>query len=262
MIFKQFRFEPLGHASYLIGCPESAEATIVDPSEDLGPDSYILEAADLGLTITTVVETHIHADYISAARSLAAASGTQLKLHESARVAYPFEALSDGSKVVIGNIELECVHTPGHTDEHVAFIGRDRSRSDEDWFVLTGDSLLVGDVGRPDLSTGPRDDAEVDRRARLLFQSITSRLLTLDDHVEVAPAHFGGSRCGGVNLSGKAVSTIGFERKNNHALRASTEDDFVRFLSETLRPAPDDHERIKAMNAGAETPQGLHDLAR
>jgi glyoxylase-like metal-dependent hydrolase (beta-lactamase superfamily II) len=126
--------------------------------------------------------------------------------------------------------------------------------------VLTGDSLLVGDVGRPDLSIGPSDDSEIDRRARLLYRSIDTRLLTLDDMVEVHPAHFGGSRCGGVNLSGKSVSTIGFERKNNQALHARNEDDFVRFLSETLRPAPDDHERIKMINAGIDS-RDLHSVA-
>jgi glyoxylase-like metal-dependent hydrolase (beta-lactamase superfamily II) len=260
VIFKQFRFEPLGHASYLIGCGETGHAAVVDASDDLGAESYILEAADLGLTITHVVETHIHADYISAARALAADTGAPLELFESAAVGYPFEPLADGSSVVVGKIELRCAHTPGHTDEHVAFIGRDRTRSDEDWFVLTGDSLLVGDVGRPDLSIGLRDDAEIERRAQLLYHSITTTLLTLDDQVEVWPAHFGGSRCGGVNLSGKATSSIGFERRNNQALRARSEDDFVRFLSETLRPAPDDHERIKAINAGIDA-RDLHSVA-
>jgi glyoxylase-like metal-dependent hydrolase (beta-lactamase superfamily II) len=253
VIFKQFRFEPLGHASYLIGCGDSGQAAIVDPSADLGAESYILEAADLGLTITHVLETHIHADYISAARAVAADTGAPLELFESAAVDYQFQPLSDGSNVVVGKVEMRCAHTPGHTDEHVAFIGRDRARSDDDWFVLTGDSLLVGDVGRPDLSIGPSDDVEIERRARLLYNSITTRLLVLDDHVEVWPAHFGGSRCGGVNLSGKAASTIGFEVKSNRALQVHGEDEFVASVIETLPPAPDDHERIKSINAGIDT---------
>ncbi|MEA2451750.1 MAG: hydroxyacylglutathione hydrolase [Actinomycetota bacterium] len=260
MIFKQFRFEPLGQASYLIGCGESGQAVVVDPSEDVGGESYILEAADLGLTITDVVETHIHADYVSAARVLAVDSGAKLRLFESASVDYPFEAMVDGSTLAVGDIELRCSHTPGHTDEHVAYIGRDKKRSEQDWFVLTGDSLLVGDVGRPDLSIGPRDTNEVERRSRLLYRSITERLMTLDDHVEVWPAHFGGSRCGGVNLSGKASSTIGYERKNNQVLQAADEDGFVTALAGSLRPAPDDHERIKSINMGLD-PRGIHTVA-
>ena len=253
MIFKQIRLEPLGHASYLIGCSKTGEAAVVDPSDAVGSPAYTLEAADLGLTISHVFETHIHADYVSAARTLVAENGAELHLHSSARglVEYDFAPIGDGESVHVGNIELQAVHTPGHTPEHVSYVVTDTARADEPWCALTGDSLLVGDVGRPDLSI-PAFEEDPRDRARTLFRSITGKLFALDDHVEIFPAHFGGSRCGGVNLSGKASSTIGFERRFNIALRDRTEEGFVDLVLQTLRPEPDDNQRIKAINLGRE----------
>ena len=168
MIFKQLRLEPLGHASYLIGCMQTGEAAVIDPSEDLGVASYGLEAADLGLSITHVFETHVHADYVSAARTLAEENGAELHFHESARdsVRYDFSALSDGEAIEMGNVRIETIHTPGHTPEHASYIVIDKTRSEEPWCVLTGDSLLVADVGRPDLSLGGEIDPTTEERAR------------------------------------------------------------------------------------------------
>ncbi|HET7481630.1 MAG TPA: MBL fold metallo-hydrolase, partial [Actinomycetota bacterium] len=219
-----------------------------------GAANYALEAADLGLAIRHVFETHVHADYVSAARELAADNDAELHLHESAAdvVTYDFVPVSDGRPVPIGNVVLEPVHTPGHTPEHASYLVTDTTRADEPWCVLTGDSLLVADVGRPDLSLDDAADRSPEDRARTLFRSITGKLFALGAETEIFPAHFGGSRCGGANLSGKASSTIGFERRFNLALNGQTEESFVEHVMNTLRPEPDDNRRIKAINAGRE----------
>lgn len=254
MIFKQYRYEPLAQASYLVGCVRAKEAVVVDPIADLGPDAYVLDAADLGLTIVGVLETHVHADYVSCARELAELSGVPHALHEAARglVRYEVTTFADRHAFDVGKVRLEALHTPGHTPEHASFLVTDRGRTDEPWFVLTGDCLFVGDVGRPDLLLG---DAQVDlmdeaTRARTLYESVTRRLFTLPDHVEVFPAHFGGSTCGGVNMSGKLSSTIGFEKRFNLATRQPDAEAFARFVRETAKPFPKDYERIKAYNLG------------
>jgi glyoxylase-like metal-dependent hydrolase (beta-lactamase superfamily II) len=254
MIFKQFRHEPLAAASYLLGCPRAGEAFVVDPMDALGADLYVLEAADLGLGITGVLETHVHADFVSCARELAELTGAPHHLHEAALdlVRYGISPLTDGEVLRAGALALTALHTPGHTPEHTAFLVADTLRSPEPWFVLTGDSLFVGDVGRPDLLVGDAaldvmDEAE---RARTQWRSIHERLFTLPEHVEVYPGHYGGSTCGGVNLSGKAASTIRYERDHNLALRQPDEAAFARFVAETARPLPDDYARIKACNLG------------
>ena len=176
----------------------------------------MLEAADLGLDIVAVLETHVHADFVSCARELAETTGAPHRLHEAATglVRYDFEPLADGESVRVGQVEIRAIHTPGHTPEHTAYLVTDHARADEPWCVLTGDSLFVGDVGRPDLLVGDQalDVMDEGERAATQFASIRDRLFTLPDHVEVYPNHYGGSTCGGVNMSGKPVSTIGFER--------------------------------------------------
>jgi glyoxylase-like metal-dependent hydrolase (beta-lactamase superfamily II) len=252
MIFKQFRFEKIGQASYLLGCARAKEAVVVDPIGDLGPDFYAIEAADRGLAIVWVLETHVHADFISCARELAESVGATHALFRAAPVRYPFTPLEDGQRLDLGQVRLEVVATPGHTPEHVSYLVTDRARAEEPWFVLTGDSLFVGDVGRPDLLVGDQaldviDEAE---RARLQFHSIRDRLFGLPDHVEVYPAHYGGSACGGVNMSGKVGSTIYFEKRYNKALQQPDAESFARFVKETARPFPDNYARIKSHNLG------------
>lgn len=252
MIFKQFRFEPLGQASYLLGCGRAKEALVVDPIADLGADFYVVEAADLTLEIVGVLETHVHADFISCARELAEMTGAKHWLHESAPVRYPFTPLRDDDVVRVGQVEVRALHTPGHTPEHTAWLVTDRARSEDPWFVLTGDSLFVGDVGRPDLLVGDQavdvtDEAE---RARSQYRSIKEKLFTLPDTVEVYPNHYGGSACGGVNMSGKVSSTIAFERAHNLAMAQPDAEAFAAFLRETARPLPADYERIKSVNLG------------
>lgn len=205
MIFKQFRYEPLGQASYLLGCPRAKEACIVDPIADNGPDFYIVEAADLTLGIVGVLETHVHADFISCARELAAAAGATHYMPSRAPVRYPFTPLTDSQDLRIGQVRVQVLFTPGHTPEHCSYLVTDLSRGIDPWFVLTGDSLFVGDVGRPDLLVGDQalDVLDEGERARLQYESIRRTLFTLPGHVEVYPNHYGGSACGGINMSGK-----------------------------------------------------------
>jgi hydroxyacylglutathione hydrolase len=254
VIFKQFRHEPLGQASYLLGCPRAKEAFVVDPIADLGADFYVLEAADLGLAVTGVLETHVHADFVSCARQLAELNGCPHYLGERAResVRYAFTPLRDGQVLALGQVRVQAIATPGHTPEHVAYLVTDGARGDDPWCVLTGDSLFVGDVGRPDLLVGDAgldvmDEAE---RAEAQWRSIHERLLTLPDHVEVYPNHYGGSTCGGVNMSGKPSSTIWFEKHHNLALAQPGPAAFAAFVRDTARPLPADYARIKSINLG------------
>lgn len=252
MIFKQFRFEKIGQASYLLGCARSKDAAVVDPIADLGVEYYLMEAADRGLAIAQVLETHVHADYISCGRELAEATGAGHALFESAPVRYPFAPLAARQRIDLGKVRLEVLPTPGHTPEHVSYLVTDRARSEAPWFVLTGDSLFVGDVGRPDLLVGDQAVDVIDEveRARLQYQSIRDVLFALPDHVEVYPAHYGGSACGGVNMSGKVSSTIAFEKRYNLAMQQPDEAAFARFVRESAKPFPADYARIKAYNLG------------
>jgi glyoxylase-like metal-dependent hydrolase (beta-lactamase superfamily II) len=254
MIFKQFRYEALGQASYLLACSKSRDGAVIDPIVDLGADFYALEAADLGVTITAVIETHVHADFVSCARELADLTGAPHYLHEAAPVRYSFEPLRDGQLLRRGQVDLRVIHTPGHTPEHACFLVTDHTRADEPWFVLTGDSLLVGDVGRPDLLIGDRavDILTEPERVATQYHSINTRLFTLPDHLEVYPNHFGGSTCGGANLSGKPASTIYFEKHHNLAMSQPDPAAFAAFVRATVKPLPADYQRIKAKNLGLE----------
>jgi glyoxylase-like metal-dependent hydrolase (beta-lactamase superfamily II) len=253
MILKQYRHEPLSQLSYIVGCARAKEAIVVDPNDALGAESYVLDAADLGLAIVGVYETHVHADYVSCGRELAEMAGVPLSLHEAARalVRYDTEPFTDGQTFDIGKVRVQALFTPGHTPEHTSYLVTDRARSDEPWFVLTGDCLFVGDVGRPDLLVGDEalDVMDEATRARTQYQSVR-RLFALADHVEVFPAHYGGSTCGGVNMSGKVSSTIGFEKRFNLPMQQPDADAFARFVKETAKPFPDNYARIKSYNLG------------
>lgn len=254
MVFKQYRYEPLGAASYLVGCGRSREAFLVDPIVNLGVDFYVLEAADLGLKIAGVLETHIHADMVSCARAVSLLCDVPHYLHEAATVRYGFTPLHDGDVLQSGAVELRVLHTPGHTPEHVCYLVTDRGRSSGPWFVLSGDSLFVGDVGRPDLVYAGEvlDEARLADRAMAQYRSIRERLFALPGYVEVYPTHYGGSDCGGGHMNGKASTTIGFEKRYNRAMRARDAAAFVRFIRDTAKPLPADYRRIKAMNLGLE----------
>lgn len=229
MIFRQLLNESLAAASYLLGCAASGEAVVVDPS--LPAEQYALLAADRGLRITIVLETHLHADYISTGRALAALTGATIALPRRAEARFPHRPLDDGDELRVGNLVVTALHTPGHTPEHTCYLVADPPRAARPWFVLTGDCLFVGDVGRADLVDLPDTGPEP------LYRSLFERLLALPDDVEVYPGHFGGSACGGRAMSGKVASTIGFERRFNLALQAPDVATFAAWVSEVPRAA-------------------------
>jgi hydroxyacylglutathione hydrolase len=255
MIFRQILRSESGCASYLIGCVGSAQAVVVDPLADLGAGAYALEAADRGLRIAYVIDTHMHADHRSAAQELARAAGATLALPEGAPAEFPFHPLRDGDIIAVGAVRLQVLHTPGHTPESICLLGADTARSEQPWFLLSGDTLFPGDVGRPDLLLdGAGARARTIEQAQQLYASLFDRLLALDDFIELYPGHFGGSACGGVHMSGKPASTIGFERRWNLALQQRDRDAFVQFVLDSLRPQPENYQKIKRENLRAWRP--------
>ena len=217
---------------------------MVDPQLEIAP--YLQAAAQKKLTVTHVIETHVQADHLSGARRLAEATGAPVCLHESAKVEFPFRPLRDGEALTLGNVVGTVWHTPGHTPEGLSVVVTDRTRGDAPWFVLTGDTLFAGRVGRPDLLGDGLETA----LAEQLYGSVR-RLATLPDHVEVYPAHFSGAACG-KGLSGKPMSTIGFERLFNPALRLAGREEFVRFALEGLPPQPEVFALNRRRNLGRE----------
>jgi hydroxyacylglutathione hydrolase len=240
MIFQQLVNEESGCLSYLIGCGEAGQAVIVDPGRDRVAE-YLRIARKKGLRITHVVETHTHADHISGARDLVAATQAAIVLHRSAPAVFDHESVEDGDVLCVGNVELKMLHTPGHTPDSMSILVTDRSRGDQPWFVLTGDALFIGSVGRPDLGGG--------RAAEDIYESLTRVLLPLDDSVEVYPGHGAGSMCGRA-MSAKTGSTIGFERRFNPALQFRDKARFVEFLMQGVPPKPPSFDTIVAKNRG------------
>jgi hydroxyacylglutathione hydrolase len=252
MIFKQFRHEPLNQASYFLACWRKGLAFVVDPIADLGVASYQGEAGSFGVSIVGVLETHIHADYESCARDLAEVSGCPHYLFRTTPAAFEYEPLDDDQVLELGNVRVRVIHTPGHTPEHVSYLITDVTRGDEPWAVLTGDSLLVGDVGRPDLLVADQaaEGGDSYERAMIQFTSIRDRLFSLPDHVEVYPGHFGRSPCGGINMSAKATSTIYFEKQFNLPMRQPNPEIFAEFVRDTSKPLPEGYETMKRLNLG------------
>ena len=218
---------------------------MVDPQQEIEP--YVEAAAQKSMRITHVFETHVQADHVSGARRLAAVTGAAVFFHEAAPVAFPHVALEDGEEHEMGNVRVSVIHTPGHTPDSVSLLVTDRTRAREPWFVLTGDTLFAGAVGRPDL-LGAGAEAQL---AEQLYDSVHGKLLKLPDHIEVYPAHFGGSACG-KGLSGKPGSTIGFERRFNPALQLASRTDFVRFVLEDLPPQPEAFAENRRRNLSGE----------
>ena len=241
MILRPFLHGDPVAISYLFGCGGMASAAVVDPVGDIAP--YLAAAEATGMRILHVVDTHIHADHVSAGRRLADAAGANYVLFAGAEAAPPFRGIGDRGILPLGNVTAEILHTPGHTPEHVCLLVTDRTRSDEPWFVLTGHTLMVGDVGRTELATTAEDGA------RVLFRSL-QRLKELPDHVEVLPGAFSGSVCGR-RLSGKPFSTIGFERRHNAAFRIEREDAFVQFMQEDIPLPPPHAAELRGINAGS-----------
>jgi hydroxyacylglutathione hydrolase len=242
--FRQLLNDESACASYLLGCKSKGKFAVVDPHVDL-IDRYVVDAEAQGAEIVAVLETHVQADHVSGLPALVVRTGATAYLPEGAGVDFEHHALADGERVELGNTELEAISTPGHAGAHHAYLGTDHARVDDAWFVLTGDALLVGDAGRPDLHA--HGDETVEDMARTLYRSITDRLLTLPDHLLLYPAHYSGSVCGR-GLSGHPASTIGFERRHNAAVQFESEDAFVEALVRDIPPAPAQQAEIVAAN--------------
>jgi glyoxylase-like metal-dependent hydrolase (beta-lactamase superfamily II) len=240
VIFKPHYHFDTGCAAYLLGCGTLGKCAVVDAhEEDIG--AYLELASAKGMRITHVIDTHVHADHRSGGPALARQAGAAYCLHESADVTFPFEPLHDGEEVELGNTRVKVLHTPGHTPESISLLVTDLRRGTDPWFVLTGDTLFVGAVGRPDLPGHARE------HAGQLHDSIHRKLLTLPDDVELYPAHFSGSVCG-VGMSGKPSSTIAFEKRWNPLLSRKREE-FIEALSD-VPPKPASMEQILRLNRG------------
>ena len=211
-----------------------------DPIDD--PELYIRVAEENNLKIRYVVDTHLHADHVSGARRLAEVSGAEYVLHESADTQYAFHRMRDGEVLDLGNVNIQVLHTPGHTPEHISLLVTDKTRGPEPWFLLTGHTLMVGDVGRTELASQPEVGA------RQLFETI-QRLKQFPDYLEVLPGAYAGSVCGRA-LSGKPVSTIGFERRFNRAFQINAVDEFVAFMLESIPAPPASAAAVRALNQG------------
>ena len=236
MILTQHYLGCLSHASYLIGDESTGRAVVVDPRRDVG--DYLAQAAELGLTIERVIETHVHADFLSGHLELAARTGAVISYGEGANVGFPVEELRDGERLSLGDVTLEIVATPGHTPESVCVIVYEHADDADPFAVLTGDTLFVGDVGRPDLLATTSPELTADVLGRQLYHSLHDKLLPrLTDSTLVYPAHGAGSSCGR-NLSAETSSTIGEQRRFNYALRPMDEDRFVELVSEAQPPRP------------------------
>jgi glyoxylase-like metal-dependent hydrolase (beta-lactamase superfamily II)/rhodanese-related sulfurtransferase len=241
VIFRQIAHEDLGCASYLVGDEDAGVAAVVDPRLEIG--EYLRLARYLGVSIEHILETHNHADHVSGHGRLAAATGARIWVHETAGAEYEHGTFSDGWELELGCVLVRALHTPGHRPEHTAFALIDKARGPEPWAVLTGDSLFVGDIARPDLAV------EKEEGARGIFGSLRG-LLALGDDVEVWPGHLGGSLCGGPSMDLKVSSTIGYERRHNELLGVDTEGDFVARATAGLRPQPPNFKAIVAINRG------------
>jgi hydroxyacylglutathione hydrolase len=242
--FRQLLNDETACASYLLGCKTHSQFAVVDPHVDL-VDEYIALAERQGIPIVAVLETHVQADHVSGLPDLVARTGANAYLPAGAGVDFAHHAVADGEVVKLGNTEVQAIATPGHALAHHTYLVTDHTRGDEPWLVLTGDALLVGDAGRPDLHA--HDEHSVEEMARSLYRSLIERLLSLPDYIELYPAHYSGSVCGR-GLSANPSSTIGFERRHNPALRYDSEDAFVAALTSDMPPAPDQQAAIIAAN--------------
>jgi hydroxyacylglutathione hydrolase len=242
VIFRQIIHDDLGCASYLIGDEDAGVAAVVDPRFDI--EEYLELARYTGVIIEDIFETHNHADHVSGHGRLAAATGAVIRIHRVAHPAYDHVPFDDGDEFALGSVTIRVLHTPGHRPEHCAFALIDNGRSPKPWAVLSGDTLFVGDVARPDLAI------EKSEGARGIFRSLAEKLLPLPDEVEVWPGHLGGSMCGGPGMDMKVSSTIGYERANNPTLAITDEQQFVDEALAKLGPQPPNFEAIVALNQG------------
>jgi hydroxyacylglutathione hydrolase len=242
MILRPYYYDDHGCAAYVFGCGTLGQCAIVDARID-DVAAYATFANSKGMRITHVIDTHVHADHRSGGQELAKRSGACYCLHEAADVAVPFTSLRDGQNIELGNTHVKVLHTPGHSPESVCLLVTDRKRGSDPWFVLTGDTLFAGAVGRPDLPGRARENAAD------LYASLHEKLLTLPGDVEIFPGHFSGSLCG-AGLSGKPTSTIAFEQRWNPMLSMGR-DAFIDALA-NVPAKPAEMEQILAFNRGGQ----------
>ncbi len=240
MILRQFLHRDPVAISYLLGCVGHGAGAVIDPLFPIEP--YLRTAEAERTPIRFVIDTHLHADHLSAGRALAEVAGAAYVLHESADAGFGFRRAHDGETLGLGNVVLDVLHTPGHTPEHLSLLVTDRTRGPEPWALLSGHTLMVGDVGRTELASDAASGA------RKLFASL-ARLKTLPDHLEILPGAFAGSVCGR-GLSGKPFSTLGFERRFNEAFATADEGGFVAFMLANIPPPPPEAAALRARNAG------------
>ena len=249
MYLRQLLNDDTACASYLLGCKSTGEFAVVDPHVAL-VDDYVALVEGQGASLVAVIETHLQADHVSGLPALVERTRATPYLPAGSDVEFDHHSLEDAEVITLGNVDIAAVATPGHAAAHHAYVVTDRTRGDEPWFVLTGDALLVGDAGRPDLHA--HGDQTVESMARALYRSITERLLSLPDHLVLYPAHYSGSVCGR-GLSANPASTIGFERRHNRVLEFDSEDAFAAALTADLPPAPEHQAAIVAANRAGRT---------
>lgn len=243
MLFRQYLRPADGSASYLFGCVGKSKAVAVDVlPEFIAPMLDVL--AQTGMQMIACVETHTHADRLSGTRELAERTGSPYVAHHDAPLAFPFQPARDGDVIDAGNVQVRIWDTPGHSDDSISLLVTDLTRGDEPWLVFTGDTLFVGDAGRPDL----HGEGNAERLAHLLYDSV-QRLTSLPDYVLLYPSHFSGSACGR-SLSANPTSTIGFEKRHNAALQPRGRAEFVAFMLTDLPSQPEDFARIREINRG------------
>jgi hydroxyacylglutathione hydrolase len=249
MIFRQFIYDDLGCGSYLVGDEHAGVAAVVDPKLDV--EDYLAMARYMGVRIEHIIETHNHADHVSGHGRLVAATGATIHIHRLAEPDYDHQPFDDRWELALGSVTIRALHTPGHRPEHTAFALIDTSRGPEPWAVLTGDTLFVGDIARPDLAVDKEEGAHA------IFRSLHEQLLALPGECEVWPGHVGGSLCGGPGMNMKVSSTIAFERRHNELLSIDDEDAFVRATTTKLGPQPPNFKAIVGINRGPLRTEGF-----
>ncbi|MGD8406158.1 MAG: rhodanese-like domain-containing protein [Anaerolineales bacterium] len=249
MYTQQFFVEGLGCASYIVGCEAEGVAAVIDPDRNV--EKYLEAANARGLKITHIIETHLHADHVSGNTDLASRTDADIYLHEASGAEFDHKPLRDGDVLSLGNIRLKVVHTPGHTPESITLLISDTIRADEPWLALTGDTIFVGDIGRPDLVGAEAANG----LATDMYTSLFEKLLPLDDSLLVYPGHGAGSLCG-KSIGSMRSTTLGYERRYNAALVTRELDEFVAFATSDLPEQPGNHKRIKSLNRIGVKPLG------
>lgn len=249
MYLQQFFIDGIGCLSYLIGCESQGVAAVIDPDRDV--QKYLDAADGRGLRITHIIETHLHADHVSGNTDLAARTGADIYVHEAANAEFEHKQVRGGDTLTLGNLELRVRHTPGHTPESITLLVADKTRADEAWMALTGDTLFVGDAGRPDL-VGIEAARDL---AGHMHDTLTHEYLTLADGTMIMPGHGAGSLCG-KSIGSVRMSTIGYERHSNPALQPRSRDEYIEFATTGLPEQPGNHKRIKAINRKGARPLG------